>query len=211
MGSQNDDRTTDTNPSESSVRALVDAISRLTDDPEWLIAALTDMLRAMRAPVPPTKAEVEYLLSSGAFTPTQVSRISDRVVRGSLTIEGAESFLSALHATWPVEQVASYLDKPADHVLRAVDERELYAVTIAQRLRFPVFQFNIGHPEPLIPHLRELVEAVGTQRNWISTAAFMATRQASLVAVAMQTPRDWLLDGGSFDDIQQILDSARYR
>jgi hypothetical protein len=205
---QNDDQTTDTQPSASSIQGFVDAIRRLTDDPEWLIVALTETLTSMRPTVPSTEAEVGYLLSSGAFTPTQVSRISHTVARGALTLIGAESFLSALRRTWPIEQVASYLDKSTDDIVSAVDQRKLYAVEIAQRLRFPVFQFNIGHPNPLIPHLPELIETISPQWSWISTAASMETRQASLVAVPSQTPRAWLLDGGSFDDVKQIIDPA---
>ncbi|HWU29995.1 MAG TPA: hypothetical protein VN041_13015 [Microbacterium sp.] len=211
MDGQDFDRTVNAQASATSVRALVDVISRLTDDPEWLIAALTEIMRAMRAPVPPTEAEVEFLLSSAAFTPTQLSRIREEVARGSLTLAGAESFLAALHATWSLEQVARYVDKTTDDVLTAVKVGKLYAVAIAERLRFPVFQFNIGRPEPLIPHLPELIEAAGTQWSWISVVAFMETRQASLVAVAAQTPRAWLLDGGSFDEIKQIIDSAHWR
>lgn len=211
MHNRDDDQTTDTQPSASSIQELVDAISQLTDDPDWLIAALAEMLATIRAPTPPTEAEVTYLLSSSAFTPAQLSRISDGVARGALTLAGAESFLSVLHATWSIEQVASYLDTSRDDVRAAVEGGQLYAIVIAQRLRFPVFQFNIGQPEPLIPHLPELIEMVCDRWSWISTVAFMETRQASLVAVAQLTPRAWLLDGGSFDDIKQIIVSTHWR
>jgi hypothetical protein len=208
---EEDDRATVAEPSATSIRRLVEAVCRLTEQPEWLITSLTETLTAMRAPVPPTEAEIEYLLSSSAFTPAQLSRIRDRVVRDSLTIAGAESFLSALHATWSLEQVASYMDSSRKEVLAAIEVGQLYATRIGQSLRFPVFQFSIGRPRPLLPHLPEFIESVRGQWNWISAAAFMETPQASLVAVARQTPRAWLLDGGSFDEIKQIIDSTRWR
>ncbi|QCQ17186.1 hypothetical protein [Microbacterium sp. RG1] len=190
------------------IQNLADAISQLTDDPEWMIAALTEKLRSMRAPAPPTEAEVQFLLSSSALTPAEISRISDRVARYILVLEGADSFLSALHVTWSLEQVSSYLGKPHADILAAVDQRRLYAVKIAQRMRFPVFQFAIGHPEPLMPHLPEVIEAAGETTNWASVVAFMETRRAELVAVAAQTPRAWLLDGGRFDEVEQLLNAT---
>lgn len=165
----------------------------------------------MRASVPTTEAEVEYLLSSSAFTPTLLSRIRDRVVRGSLVLEGAESFLSALHATWSLEQVVSYMGSSRNEVLAAVDDGQLYATKVGQSFRFPVFQFNIGRPEPLLPHLPKFIEAVHGRWNWISAAAFMQTPQESLIAVAKQTPRAWLLDGGNFDEVNQIIDTVGWR
>ncbi|MFJ4044203.1 hypothetical protein ACIPV2_00475 [Microbacterium sp. NPDC089987] len=211
MERQDDDPTTAAWPSASSIHALVGAVCRLTDDPEWLIAALTEMLTAMRPPVPPTEAEVDYLLSSSAFTPTQLSRIRGRVAHGSLALEGAKSFLSALYATWSLEQVVSYMGSSRNEVLAAVEDGQLYAAKIGQSFRFPVFQFNIGRPEPLLPHLPEFIEAVHDRWNWISAAAFMETPQATLLSVSKLTPRAWLLDGGSFEDIKQITNSTRWR
>ncbi|WCD91520.1 hypothetical protein [Microbacterium sp. nov. GSS16] len=165
----------------------------------------------MPTPTRLTAAEVEYLLSSSAFTPDQVTQTSDRVARGSLALAGAESFLSALYGTWTLTQVASFLGVSNPEVLGAVQRGELYVVSIAESLRFPVFQFDIGHPERLIPHLPELIAAVGGRWSWLSTVAFMETRQQSLVAATKQTPRAWLLDGGSFDDVKQIIESAGLR
>ncbi|PKI89858.1 hypothetical protein CW368_11860 [Actinomycetales bacterium SN12] len=96
-------------------------------------------------------------------------------------------------------------------MLGAFQHGQLYAVPIAASLRFPVFQFDIGHPERVIPNVPELIAAVAGRWSWLSTVAFMETRQQSLVAGAKHTPRAWLLDGGSCDDIAQIMESAILR
>lgn len=211
MNEQDGDRPIVVPPSASSIHGLVRAISKLTEDPEWLIASLTEMLTAMRPPAALTAAEVEYLLSSGAFTPAELSRTRDSVTRGSLALVDIETFLSALHATWSLEQVASYMGIAKGEVLAAVEDGQLYASKVGQSLRFPVFQFSSYGRQRLIPHLPEFIEAVHDHWNWISAAAFMETPQASLVALAKQTPRAWLLDGGSFEDIKHIIESMRWR
>lgn len=192
-------------PSSDSIQAFIDALIRLTDDPTWLLAALTETLAAMRPPGSPTEAEVEYLLSSGSFSPTEMVAIGRQVARGSLALDGAESFLSAIRATWSLEQVTGYLHMSADAVNSAVIEGKLYAVEVAQHLRFPVFQFNVGRPEPLIPHLPTLIDGVRDRWGWISTSAFMETPQDGLLAVARQTPRAWLIDGGDPDRIMNFI------
>lgn len=211
MNREHPSRVRNTRPSAKSVRGLVRAICRLSASPEWLVAALTETLNAMPTPTRLTTAEVEYLLSSSAFTPDQVTQTSDRVARGSLALDGAESFLSALYGTWTLTQVANFLGVSNPDVLGAVAQGQLYAVSVADSLRFPVFQFDVGQPERVIPNLPELIATVGGRWSWLSTVAFMETRQQSLVAVAKQTPRAWLLDGGSFDDVKHIIESASRR
>jgi hypothetical protein len=159
----------------------------------------------MRPPGSPTEAEVGYLLSSGAFTPPEMAAISREVARGSLALDGAEAFLAAVRATWSFERVTEYLHMSAGEVNSAIVEGRLYAVEVGRHLRFPVFQFNVGRPQPLIPHLPTLIEAVRGRWGWTSTAAFMDTPQDSLLAAAGQTPRAWLIDGGEPDRVMNLI------
>jgi len=154
---------------------------------------------------------VNYLLESGTFTAEEIARIGQRVASGSLALQGAESFLVDLRATWSIEQAAEHLDMFPGVIKAAVVEGQILAVEIGQKLRFPTFQFNIGRPEPLIPHLSELIDTARGRWDWISTAALMRTRQSSLIAAAKQAPRDWLIDGGSFDQVGNIIESTDRR
>lgn len=103
------------------------------------------------------------------------------------------------------EHVTGYLRMSAGEVNSAIVEGRLYAVEVGRCLRFPVFQFNIGRPQPLIPHLPKLIEAVRGRWRWTSTAAFMDTPQDSLLAAARQTPRAWLIDGGDPDRVMSLI------
>ncbi|MBN8423101.1 hypothetical protein JF531_01025 [Microbacterium esteraromaticum] len=198
-------------PRPEDVQAFVDALVRLTDDPTWLLTSLTETLASMHTPGVPTAAEVDFLLGSGAFSRSELATIRGRVARGSLALEGAQAFLSAVRATWSMDQVSGYLRWTTDAVRDAVDEGQLYAVEVAQHLRFPVFQFNVGHPQALIPHLPELIVATRGSWGWISFVAFMGTRQNALMTASRQTPRDWLIDGGGIGDVLDILRAQDWR
>lgn len=198
-------------PSREDVQDLIDAIDGLTDDPAWLISALTEAISAMEPPGTPSEAETRYLLAPGAFTTDELTKISREVARGSLILVGAETLLTGIRATWSVEQVSGYLQTSESAVVDAVRDGRLYVVEISNRLRFPTFQFNIGRPEPLIPHLEELVAAIGNRWHWVSVVSFMQTPQEDLIAVARQTPTAWLADGGHVEAVLKIIQTIERR
>lgn len=198
-------------PTCEDVQNLVDAIVRLADEPAWLISALTEAIAAMEPPGTPSEAETRYLLASGAFTSEELTKISREVARGSLILNGAEALLTGIRATWSVAQAAGYLQTSESALVDAARDGRLYAVEISSRLRFPTFQFNIGRPEPLIPHLDELVAAVRNRWHWLSVVSFMQTPQADLIAVARQTPAAWLAGGGDVDAVVKIIQTAEWR
>lgn len=195
-------------PTCEDVQTLVGAIVRLTDEPAWLISALTEAIAAMEPPGTPSEAEARYLLASGAFTSEELTKISREVARGSLILNGAEALLTGIRATWSVAQTASYLRTSESAVVDDARHGRLYAVELSNRLRFPTCRFSIGRPEPLIPHFEGLVAAIRDRWHWLSVVSFMQTPQEDHIAVARQTPTAWLVDGGSVDAVVTIIQTT---
>lgn len=195
--------------SEDAVRRLAEAVARLGNDSEYFLQALTDMLLAMK-PISRerlTESDVRFLIESGAFTAESWAETSASVDRGSLQLGAAEAWLSRLSATMSLDDVSGFLGWGEEAVRAAVAERRLYAVDISGRLRFPAWQFNIGHPNELIPGLTEVIEVVTPRWDWHSVAGFMATPQSSLVAEGRKTPVEWLRDGGDVKKVREIVES----
>lgn len=88
-----------TRPSSASVQAFIDALIPLTNDPDGLLGSLAETLSAMRPPGSPTEAEVEYLLTSSAFTPRSSPQSvgGSHVVRPRSTVPKRSSRLFAQH------------------------------------------------------------------------------------------------------------------
>ena len=190
--------------------AFKDELVRLDGDTEWIVRALTETLQALR-PVSAeslSQAEARYLIESGAFTLEQLAETQIRVERGSLQKGAIEAFLTDLRGTLSLEQVAEYLGLSDLEVRDAVADRRLYAVEIADQLRFPTWQFMLSRGQKLIPGLPRLIDEFGDQRSWQSVAAFMRTPQEDLVVEAPQTPTDWVRRGGDIEALCSLIAST---
>ncbi|TFD12884.1 hypothetical protein E3T35_06245 [Cryobacterium sp. TMT1-2-2] len=192
-----------------ALRQLGEAIDHLAGDSDYIIRALTDMLLAMRPASMKrlTRQQEAFLIESGAFTADELVSTSREVDRGSLLLGAAEVWLSNLFATMSLENVTGFLGWDEDAVRAATSAERLYAIEISGRLRFPVWQFNVGHPDKRIPGLTEVIEVVTPRWDWQSVAGFMATPQPSLVANGRKTPVEWLRDGGDVSAVKQIVEA----
>ena len=150
-----------------------------------------------------TKQQELFLIASGDFTAEELSATQQDVAKGSLQLGVAEARLSLLCATLSLDHVMGFLGWEEDVVRDAISDDRLYAVAIADRLRFPAWQFNVGSPTKLLPGLTDVIRAVEPRWEWHSVSAFFATAQSSLVTEGRRTPAEWLRDGG---DINAVID-----
>lgn len=195
---------------ERALESFKDELVQLGGDSEWIVRSLTETLQALR-PVSAdalSPTEARYLIESGAFTPDQLAETQLRVERGSLQSGAIQAFLTDLRGTLSQEQVAGYLGSSDLEVRDAITDRRLYAVEIADRLRFPTWQFMLSRGQKLIPGLPRLIDEFGDQRSGQSVAAFMRTPQEDLVVEAPQTPTDWVRRGGDIETLCSLIAST---
>lgn len=196
---------------EAAVRELARAISRLNNDPKWLLAALLEYLYSLQPVIPNrlTEAEKRFLIESGTFTPETLAETEAEVDRGSLQLDAIEGWLSHLLDTISLNDAAAFLGMAEDEVAGLVEEGRLYAEMVCERLRFPHWQFDVSKPGKVLPHLPEVIQAVSSDWQARSVAAFMATPQEDLVAEGRKTPTAWLRDGGDVQDVIDLIELDR--
>ena len=196
------------------MRRLADAINGLAADGPYIADALCEYLLTLR-PVARERRlsdqQERFLIESGEFTADELAVTKKRVDAGSLQLGAAQAFLSHLSATMSFEDTAGFLGRSDEELQSAVDEGRLYAVEIAGRLRFPVWQLNLKSTDKVLPELPRLLAALDESSNWQSVAAFMATPQESLNGHGPQTPVGWLVNGNSFDSVREIIEARLWR
>jgi hypothetical protein len=185
------------------------AIVGLNNDAEWFTSALAEFIESRR-PISGerlTKQQRDYLIQSGDFTEQELLETEQQVDRGELQLSEIQSFLSPLLATMSLEGASGYLGLDEAQLRAEIAAGRLHAVEISDRLRFPTWQFSIGHAQRLIPGLQEILAAVPSDWSWISLAALMATPQQDLVGEDRMTPAEWLRHGFSSARVVALLES----
>jgi len=190
------------------MQRLADAITRVNGDGDYIAHVMADSLLAER-PIcdepSPSRREVDFLVSSGALTPEKLDETRTRVSRGELPAGAATALLANLHRTMSSRDAGAFLGLTLERLGELVDAGQLLAVEVGGQRRFPSWQFSLGSPGKLLPHLREIIALVA-DRNWRSVAALMATPQPSMVTEGQHTPTEWFRRGGSVEVFEQLLD-----
>ncbi|RKR74759.1 hypothetical protein [Frondihabitans australicus] len=108
--------------------------------------------------------------------------------------------------TMSVDEMSGYLGVDDEELRRMVEEGQLPAVVIADRIRFPSWQCNIGSYVKLLPGLPEVIAALTEdEAGWQIDAGFMSVPKASLFAEGRQTPVEWLRDGHSPERVVELI------
>lgn len=187
---------------------LADAITRVNGDGDYIARVLTESLLAER-PISNEPAlshrEMDYLDASGAFTPDALDKTRTLVARGTLPAKVATALLSSVHKTLSSGDTQAFLGLTPEELDQTVKAGGLLAVEIAGQQRFPSWQFSLGSPGKLLPHLSEIVVLVADQ-DWRSIAALMATPQSAMVTEGQHTPIEWFKRGGNVDALEHLLD-----
>jgi hypothetical protein len=195
------------------MQRLADAITYVNGDGDYIAHVVADSLLAER-PISdepsPSRREVDFLVSSGAVTSEKLDETRTRVSRGALPAGAATALLANLHQTLSSQDAAAFLGLTIEDLGELVEAGGLLAVEVAGQRRFPSWQFSLGSPSKLLPHLGEIVALVADQ-NWRSIAALMATPQPSMVTEGQHTPIEWFRRGGSVDAFEQLLDLRDHR
>jgi len=199
-------------PSDDAVTEFVDTVNALGVDGRWLVGGLTDFLRRQKRGGGPgmTAEERKFVVESGAMTEAELVASERSVARGSLEKSAGELWLRTYQETWSTNTAAQYLGWTQKEVLAAAEEPRIYGIPVRGRLRFPRWQFSLGSPGKLIPHLETVLPILTEHWDWISISAFMSVRQHSLVAEGRKTPRSWLRDGGDPGAIADIIESDKW-
>jgi hypothetical protein len=113
-----------------------------------------------------TEQQKSLLIELDAFTPEELAETTKEVQRGDLQLSTAEAFLSHLYGTLSLADTAGYLGWSDDAVSTAAEEGRLYAVEIADRLRFPYCPLSVSHNDKLLPGPAELTEVLTPRWSW---------------------------------------------
>ncbi|MCZ0710813.1 MULTISPECIES: hypothetical protein [Microbacterium] len=200
-------------PSEDAMRALEDAIARLNGDGNYIARALTESLLAERPIVDEpslSPEEIDFLITSGEFTPEEFDDIELRVRRGSLPAIAANTLVAGLHRSMSDDAVRGFLDLNNQELDDLVTAGRLYAVDVAGHRRFPWWQFSLSSPGKVLPHLTEVIALLG-KKHWISVSGLMSTPQDTMVIEGKHTPVEWFRAGGGIDALEAILEAQRWR
>jgi hypothetical protein len=197
---------------DDAIAEFVDTVNDLGVDGRWLVQGLTDFLRRQKRGGGPgmTAEERIFVIESGAMTEAELLDSERRVAKGSLEKSAGELWLRTYQETWSASTAAHFLGWTDDEVLAAAKEQRIYGIPVRGRLRFPRWQFSLGSPGRLIPHLETVLPILTEHWDWISVSAFMSVRQGSLVAEGRKTPRSWLRDGGDPAAIADIIESDKW-
>lgn len=190
------------------MQRLANAITYVNGDGDYIAHVLANSLLAER-PISdepsPSRREVDFLVSSGAFTPEKLDETRTRVTRGELPAGAATALLASLHRTMSSHDAGAFLGLTPDDLDELVEAGGLLAVEVAGQRRFPTWQFSLASPGKLLPHLGEVIALVADQ-DWRSVAALMTTPQPSMVTEGQHTPTEWFRSGGTVDVFEQLLD-----
>jgi len=197
---------------DDAIADFVDTVNDLGVDGRWLVQGFTDFLRRQKRGGGPgmTTEERKFVVESGAMTEAELVDSEKRVKKGSLEKSAGELWLRTYQETWSASTAAHFLGWTDDEVLAAAEEQRIYGIPVKDRLRFPRWQFSLGSPGRLIPHLETVLPILTEHWDWISISAFMSVRQHSLVAEGRKTPRSWLRDGGDPAAIADIIEGDKW-
>lgn len=190
------------------MHSLASAIARINGDGDYIARVLTESLLAERpnSDEPDlSPEEINFLISSGEFTPDEFEEVALQVSRGALPAGAATALLAGLHQSMSIDDVRGFLDISGEEVQRLVETNNLYAIEIAGQRRFPSWQFSNGSPGKILPHLREIIALVG-QRDWLSVSGLMTTPQDTMISRGRQTPVEWSRRGGNVRALETLIE-----
>lgn len=180
-------------------------------DPRLASSILRESADQMNARKPTggmTEDQANFLVSSGAMTAEQLERSEARVARGELAALEQKTRLEVVGSSLSSEEVAKKLGIKDSSVRHRALSKTLYSFQIGRKLRYPTWQFTNDPNQPVLPHLRELVEALPTDMHAASVQGFMTTPQVDLpMDDEPTTPIAWLQIGNDVQDVIDILDS----
>lgn len=200
-------------PSDDAVDGLVDAITRLNADGDFLARAITDSLLAERPVSDESRLsteEVDFLIRSGSFTAEKLQETSARLARGELQSNVVSTLLSSLNDSLSADDVEGFLELSATELDELIAAGGIYSVEVAGRRRFPSWQFSLSSQGKLLPHLAEIIGLVKDD-HWISVSGMMHTPQANMVTRGRQTPVEWFRSGGGIEALRQIKEGQKWR
>lgn len=195
-------------PNDQLVAKLVESVNALGADSRYLVDALERFTRTLE-PVQPSALSAEdrrYLVESGTYTAAQLDAAEREIDEGGFQLGILSTWIAEMRDTLSLASVAAFLDRSEEDVRQNIADRKLYAVEIADRLRFPAWQFSLSSPGKLLPHLEELIPFLEKRWDWISVSRFFATRQEDLVEEGKMTPAAWLIDGHAPDEVISLVE-----
>ena len=155
-----------------------------------------------------TPDEVQILRKGGARGLEKPGEHSDNTAfLGSESIRAWRSFCED---SLDEAEVASHLGMPVDDLGQKIKTGQLILYKFAGasgNWLFPRWQFTDAG---LLPHLKELISALGPDVHPLSVFGFMTGKQADLESQNSErdyTPRDWLASG---HPPEPVIDIARY-
>ncbi|MGM7672118.1 hypothetical protein [Microbacterium sp. A93] len=159
-----------------------------------------------------SQEQVNFLITSGAFTSAEFVDTETHVAGGGLAREEREAQLASLLDTSSATEVAQMLGIDDSRVRHRQSKGLLYAFLTGGKRRYPLWQFTGNSTQPVLPGLAAIVEAIPEGMHPASVEGFMSTPQEDLrmdsgsSSVAV-TPIEWLLKGGDIKMVVGVLDS----
>jgi len=155
-----------------------------------------------------SRAEITFLIESGAFTPAEFGATSAAVARGELADLERRTRQAALEATWSAKEVATHLRTDLQGVNQRRVNKGLFSIDVENERRYPAWQFTNNADQPVLPGIELLVAAFPHDMHPASILGFMSTPQDSARIDGLPTaPVEWLVRGGDPQVLKRILES----
>lgn len=105
---------------------------------------------------------------------------------------------------WTADEAARHLGVDPSTVRHYRRENKLHAIPVGGRLRFPLWQFT---DHGALPSLAQVLQVLPEDVHPQTVAGFFTTPQPDLVlGGAAVSPREWLLGGGSADQVTEMAE-----
>jgi len=183
------------------------AIAKIGGDTAHITEAITGFIESL-GPVEVdavTPESRDYLIKSGSMSAEDLDATLAAVERGGSAIMLVRSFLKFVSHTLTLDEAIGLLDISEGEARQALADRTLYAFEVHGRLRFPLWQFDIGEPDRRLRGLADVIRAIPEDMHWLSVEGLMASPREDLYAVGRQTPVEWLRNGGSIDAVLELV------
>jgi hypothetical protein len=193
--------------SDASLLRLADAVSRLGHEGGWFVDALTEAMLALR-PVNEgrlTPDQERYLVESGDFTYQELARAQRNVDRGELHYDTLQAWMTQVLSTVSLYEMAELLQWSKRKVSDAAARGKLYAIEIAGRPRFPIWQLSLDQESRLLPGLDQVLGSIREDQGWVAISMVMALPHNSLISGGRQSPVEFLHGGGNPGVIARLV------
>ena len=179
------------------LEVLLESLAALAQEPSTASSTLT-------------VAERKDLIESGTFTEEELAETEAQIADGELDRMIAAAQQDVIVDSLGADEVGALLQRSPSRISHRAGEPSLYSFRVARTRRYPKWQFTSSGE---IPGLAAIVPAIPEGAHPASVEGFMRNSSPALLADGETecSPIDWLIGGGSTEDVAEILRQWSWR